>query len=253
MQKIMLALMSCLLFAASSAATELNLTGTDNGHTGNLIDGYDYALPTSDDNETESIRNPDGIPLPGVYCQNEPHNMDTLATNDINGIGDGYPSAVMTIDDAHGGSWGEWESYAEKLRNDPHTVILSAQSSDETWGTRAAPQVTYVTEHATISTTNAGTGILIIDAGAQITGNVYFEGLVIYLTKNICALEDNAHLSATNLSVYGAVIVVGEEPLDLEISSNSALKYCSAALANLNKLPAVAGASAGKIASWRQY
>jgi len=94
----------------------------------------------------------------------------------------------------------------------------------------ASPQITYYDGDTTIKATgnSSGSGILIVNGGLTIQGNLDFTGLIIVLgTTQITTVTGNA-------TVYGAIWTTD---LSLTVGGSAAVRYSSPSLALANSIP----------------
>ncbi len=102
----------------------------------------------------------------------------------------------------------------------PHSTTCTGP----TFGTFAAPQITYCTG-IQLENTTSGAGVLIVDGTLDIQDNFNFQGIII-----IRGGEVNIELSSTTLSnIYGAILISPASP-EIEIQGGGAIKYSSQAL-----------------------
>lgn len=216
-----------------------------------FIDGNDRAFSPGEFD--------DGIPgVPGVYFERAPQNLDTLNTRPIDGFfdtdDDGISDQVVAVGDevANASTAEMWIDLANKLIGNAVDAEAASESDkivrydslpkNSAYGTPEKPQVTIVTQYDTLSSNSSGAGVLIIEAGAKITGKFTFEGLVIVLADNVA--EDNEDPDNNqgsgndmynttkdftgNSNVFGATVFAGGGVgVDIEVGGNTNLTYDS--------------------------
>jgi hypothetical protein len=114
----------------------------------------------------------------------------------------------------------------------PSCLLTDPQlNGNDTFGTMADPKVTHYTGDLTIGAhgTMQGAGVLIVDGGLTINGDVDFTGLII--------VRGTTHFD-TDLSghalIYGAIWTTN---LELTVAGNAHVLYSNQALAMVNNLP----------------
>jgi hypothetical protein len=123
----------------------------------------------------------------------------------------------------------------ERLQNEIVSRILSRPgvvenprlSGNDTFGTLASPQITHFTGTVDIAGNLSGVGILIVDQGLRISGNVEFTGLIIVRgATEITTVTGNA-------TVLGAIWT---SDLELRVSGTASVTYSSEALELANRI-----------------
>jgi hypothetical protein len=104
------------------------------------------------------------------------------------------------------------------------------------FGTTLLPQITHFTSSITLNGTVSGAGILIVDGGLTVTGNMDFVGLIIVRGATEIDLTD----VSGNASILGALWTTD---LQVRVSGSASVTYSSQALDLANALGAATGAN----------
>ena len=214
-----------------NAKSALGIYGTNdtlsvNGNA--TIDGHNYNVPiTFDPNgktDYENIAKSTNAAIPGVL-------YDSIGTV-ISLGGSGSIVGNPPTTNATGGV--QNETYWYQFLN---SIIPIAILYDGTHlGTRAASIITLLPSGlTTISGNVAGAGILIIpgDATVNISGTIYYEGLVMLLGNGIVNAINNPDFSDSGTaSIVGAMICLGGD-LNIKATGTANIYYSTQALANL--------------------
>jgi len=128
-------------------------------------------------------------------------------------------------------------------------VTNPSLNGNDTFGTMANPQITYYTGDLTIGQhgTMQGAGILIVDGGLTINGDVDFTGLIIVRGTTQFDTDISGHAQ-----IYGALWTTN---LELRVAGNAGIYYSSQALSLVNNLPRTPGNNLPQLATvtaWEQ-
>ncbi|MGH7819761.1 MAG: hypothetical protein ACREQ9_08310 [Candidatus Binatia bacterium] len=111
----------------------------------------------------------------------------------------------------------------------PDVVTNPVLSGNDTFGTLAAPQITYFSGSVTLGGTVTGAGILIVEQGLTISGDADFTGLIIVRgATSITSITGNA-------TIVGAVWTTD---LTLSMSGSASVTYSSEAVELANGVDA---------------
>lgn len=168
-----------------------------------------------------------------------------LASNQMDNVtGAGGPPSVQTISPLSM----TVSQMADAYLAHSHVALPGGHySSNDNWGTAAAPRITRITGNAQIQGTIEGYGVLIVDGALDIAGNFTFHGLVIARVDIQVQITGNA-------GIFGSLII-GESTspdagYELDVRGNAHIRYDSCALAAADgwaPLPKVA-----KLLAWQE-
>lgn len=141
--------------------------------------------------------------------------LDMIAKNAINNVlGAGGTPSVGVV-----GNTIDWADYAQLLADNPDIVIDTDDKvkTSNTWGTLAAPKVTFVNGDIHINNSQAasGCGILVVNGSLTINGNFDYKGMVIAFKDASIDIKLNG-----NGSIIGSLIVAGTQ-INVEVASGN--------------------------------
>ncbi|HRP96988.1 MAG TPA: PilX N-terminal domain-containing pilus assembly protein [Rhodocyclaceae bacterium] len=218
-----------------------------------FVDGRDWNPPTDFDCQGAGCRGTQLDPLAhpavaGIFLTDDgtiaagggDRGRDALASHV-----DGDPATRITAAYDGASDVAYWRDYAEALGA---AIAIDGTVSTGTIGTRAEPRVSEVAASARITGTVDGAGVLIVRESArlEITGTFHFEGLII--------VEAGATIGmgSGNVNVFGAIVALGGHATDVDgdFTGNIAVRYSSAALANLTNIETEA--VPGGLSAWQE-
>ena len=209
--------------AFSPGAIFLPGNSVDTTFNGNafLVDGNDYRLAGG--------LNPNGENRPGIGVLN-PGNVGAVESSlsgvqldNVLGLG-GSPSVLPS----NGPSSSRiTDEIVPGILAQPGVVTNPTIHGADVFGTVASPQITHFTGNVTINGAATGAGILIVDQGLTISGNMSFVGLIIVRgTTEITSVLGNA-------TVLGAIWTTD---LQLTVAGSAGVFYSSEALQQVANL-----------------
>lgn len=184
-----------------------------------LVDGNDYNVGGG--------LNPDGEDRPGIGVLNG-GNVPTVSgalngiqLDNVIGLG-GFPSVLRTAGPTTARITNE---IAPGILAIPGVVTNPTLNGNDIFGTLASPQITHFTGDVTINGNVTGAGILIVDQGLRISGDMSFVGLIIVRgTTQITSVLGNA-------TVLGSLWTTD---LQLTVAGSAGVFYSSEALETMN-------------------
>ncbi len=168
--------------------------------------------------------NVDGTPgpaaaVPGIATNSDAttqqvKNSITTPSN-VTGAGGTTPNVATTTSPL------DINALANSFLAQPHTNTCTGT----TFGTFAAPQITYCSGQMQLENNTSGAGVLIVDGQLQIQDNFNFKGIII--TRGGEVHIELSSTSSTN--IYGAILISPAVP-EIEIEGGGAIKYSSQAI-----------------------
>jgi hypothetical protein len=217
----------------SCGAIDLPNSGISANFNGNnfSVDGNDYAIgattPTAGSTGTLGISTRTQTDADTVVGALSNQQQDNVAGIPVTG-------QVASVGPCTGPSPTRLQSIVSTALSQPSPPVVSLPggnvTGNTTLGTVASPQITYYDGDTTIKATgnSSGSGILIVNGGLTIQGNLDFTGLIIVLgTTQITTVTGNA-------TVYGAIWTTD---LSLTVGGSAAVRYSSPSLALANSIP----------------
>ena len=212
---------------------------TDAGFTGNA-----FEVDGNDENYTGGA-GPGGA-VPGIATRNATNTAETISslngaqTDNVTGLGFNLgPPVVPSVRTAPAGpNQNHISQIIDALLQRPHSTCTGAiinNSSSCTYGTIAAPQITYFSNPGGITVKNNGNvngaGILIVEGGFKVQGTVNFRGLI--LVRGPTQIDyDTETLVTGNATLYGSLWTTD---LSLDVGGSAIVQYSSQALALANE------------------
>jgi hypothetical protein len=219
----------------SCGAIDLPNSGISANFNGNnfSVDGNDYAIgattPTAGSTATLGI---------STRTQTDANTInDALSSGQQDNVA-GMPvtNQVASVGPCTGPNPNRLQNIVNTILSQPSPPVVSLSggniTGNETLGTVGSPQITYYSGDTTIKGTGnaSGSGIMVVNGGLTIQGNLDFTGLIIVLgTTQITTVTGNA-------TVYGAIWTTD---LSLTVGGSAAVRYSSPALALANSIPGV--------------
>lgn len=224
-----------------------------------ILDGRDWAPPADFDCQGGSCSGTQLDPLThtavtGVYLPDDGRIM-TGGGGSGGGSGkgkdadakhvDGDPATRITAAYDGASDVAYWRDYVQTLGA---ADAVAGTVSTGSIGTRQEPRVSEVTSAAHIAGKVGGAGVLVVREGAslKITGTFHFEGLIIVEAGAVI------EMGRGTVDVFGAIVVLGGHPteVDGDFSGSLAIRYSSAALANLTNIET--GSHPGGLSAWHE-
>jgi hypothetical protein len=225
---------------------------TDNT-TNATFNGNNFGVDGNDVNYTNGLAGA-GQAVPGITTRTEANaqearnSLSSQQKNNVQGLGyiPGSP-ATPSISATNGPSATQINQLITDLLARPHVTDSSSNlNGTQTFGSAAAPQITYLNNAGGVTFGNgnaSGYGILIVENSLTLNGNLDFKGLVIVRgTTNVTQVTGSA-------TVWGSIWTTD---FNLTVGGHADIQYSSQALALANQaggggsLPAPV-----KIYSWR--
>jgi hypothetical protein len=183
-----------------------------------------------------------GDPVPGISTRNATNMAETIGslngtqTDNITGLGfnPGPPVTPSVQTSPAGPSQAQLNQIVDELLQRPHVACSDAvvnNSTACTYGTTEAPQITYLSNPGgTVVKGNgniSGAGILIVEGGLTIQGNLDFKGLI--LVRGPTEIDYDPETQVTgNATLYGALWTTD---LSFDVGGSAIVQYSSQALA----------------------
>ncbi len=225
---------------------------TDND-TNATFNGNNFGVNGNDVNYTTNTPGA-AAPVPGISTRTETNAQETRNSlsnsqrNNVQGLGyiPGNP-ATPSVSAVNGPTSSQISQLIADLLNRPHVVESGSHiNGNQTFGTEAAPQITYLNNGSGVTFGNGnvdGYGILIVENSLTLNGNLDFKGLIIVRgTTHVTEVTGSAQ-------VWGSLWTTD---FNLTVGGHADVQYSSQALAVANQaggggaLPAPV-----KIYSWR--
>ncbi len=162
---------------------------------------------------------------PSMRGFTKPNNAVPLTFNNggVTGSGGGpLPRDTVSL----GAAQLDFTSLPNVLYAKANTIISASTTfTTATWGTHAAPKITFITNTVIVNGACAGEGVLVIAGPLNCNSTFSFKGLVIFCTKDPSwAGAANASFSVltSGATVYGAMINCGD---NISYTANTSSNY----------------------------
>jgi hypothetical protein len=216
-------------------AIDLPTTGVTSNFTGNAftVDGRDYAMggttPVAGSTPTLGISTRVQTDANGVVSE-----LNNTQQDNVQGMP--VPDLVPSVGPCNGPDVNRVQELVTTMRSQPSPPVVNRAAGmvngNQTFGTVAAPQITYFNGDTTLKANgnSSGAGIMIVDGGLTLQGSLEFTGLIIVLgTTDITTVTGNATL-------YGALWTTD---LSLSVGGSAAVRYSTEALTLASTIPGV--------------
>jgi hypothetical protein len=220
------------------------------------FNGNSFAINGNDVNYTNGLAGPASA-VPGIATRTEANatearsSLNAQQSNNVQGAGyvPGNPATPSIATTQQAPTTAQIDQMITDLLALPHqTYTQSNFSGNQTFGTIAAPQISYFNNASGVTMGNgnvSGAGILIVDNSLTLNGNLDFKGLVLVRgSTNVTQVTGSA-------DIWGAIWTTD---FNLTVGGHADVQYSSQALAlaNLAGGPGGGGLPAPvKIYSWR--
>lgn len=177
----------------------------------------------------------DGRVIPGISTRNSQvansvaNSLNHLQKDNVRGSGFSLSPLTPSVMPAGGPSVEQLDYFVAELLTNPTTFTTSQRNfnGNATFGTLAAPQVTYMTNPDVRLNGNAsGVGILIADGSINISGTLDFTGLVIVRGDTVI---NETGTTADGTTVLGNATILGSlwtGNLSIRVGGSAILDYC---------------------------
>jgi hypothetical protein len=216
-------------------AIDLPTTGVTSDFHGNafLVDGQDYAIggttPVVGSTPTLGISTRVQADADGVVSQ-----LNGVQQNNVMGMD--VPDVTPSVGPCNGPDVNRVQELVTTILGQPSPPVVPRAAGmvngNQTFGTVAAPQITYFNGDTTLKANgnSSGAGIMIVNGGLTLQGSLEFTGLIIVLgTTDITTVTGNATL-------YGALWTTD---LSLSVGGSAAVRYSTQALTLASTIPGV--------------
>jgi hypothetical protein len=179
-------------------------------------------------------------PVPGMSTRNATNTAEVLSSlsaqqlDNVQGLGylAGPPIVPSVMTSGWAPSVAQVNQIAADLLARPHVTFPGGKiNGNATFGTVAAPQITYFSANTTVGNGNSsGAGIMIVEGDLTIQGTLDFKGLILVRGKTQVVGTTDVTGNAT---VYGSLWT---NDVDLQVAGSSIVYYSSQALALANQV-----------------
>ena len=210
---------------------------TDNP-TNATFDGNAFAVDGNDHNYSGGAG--PAAPVPGIATRNATNTQRTISSlsagqlDNVTGLGysNGPPITPSVMTSPAAPSVSQLDQIVTDILNRPGVVRVDDKSftGSKTFGTEAAPQITYFTETGDVTIKGngnvSGAGILIVDGHLTIQGNIEFKGLII-VRGGTSVKKDEQTKASGSATLYGSLWTTD---INLDIGGSAVVYYSSQAL-----------------------
>lgn len=177
----------------------------------------------------------DGRVVPGISTRNSQvansvvDSLNHMQKDNVRGTGFSLSPLTPSVMPVGGPSVDQLDRFVAELLTNPTTFTTSQRNfnGNDTFGTLAAPKVTYMTNSDVRLNGNAsGVGILIADGSVTISGRLDFTGLVIIRGNTVINESGSADDGTT---VLGNATILGSlwtGNLSIRVGGSAILDYC---------------------------
>lgn len=196
------------------------------------FNGNAFAVDGSDHNYTGGAG--PKAPVPGISTRNASNTAEVLSSlsagqlDNVQGLGylAGPPIVPSVMTSGWAPSVAQVNQIAADLLARPHDTYPGGMiNGNSTFGTVAAPKITYFSANTTVGNGNAsGAGIMIVEGDLTIQGTLDFKGLI--LVRGKTQVVGTTEVTG-NATVYGSLWT---NDVDLQVAGSSIVYYSSQAL-----------------------